>query len=191
MPSRTRSVRDRLRRRIAVALKPRGEDSSPAARNSISFGSCSANHIPKSLTFNPCHPERTPRDPEQSEPRAESNDPEGAGCHHAASWSSTETFREERLDEQYRGRCTGLLRLYLAPLVARVPLRMKQVRNPRPPLRHAIPNAKGEGPAPLPYRGSPEAPRSRFLACGSEQHVVLFLQCESHCRDRCHLTLSS
>ena len=40
--------------------------------------------------------------------------------------------------------------------------------------RHAIPNAKREGPAPLPHCGSPEDQWGRFLACGSEQHVVWF-----------------
>jgi hypothetical protein len=45
------------------------------------------------------------------------------------------------------------------------------------PTRPAIPNAHHEGPAPLPYRGSPEDQRSSFLASPSrgENRVWILL----------------
>jgi hypothetical protein len=81
--------------------------------------------------------------------------------------------RANALMRQCRGHCTGVLRLYLAPLVARVPLRMTECEKSSSPTT-CHPEREREGPAPLPHRGSPEDPRSRFLACGSEQHVVVF-----------------
>lgn len=46
--------------------------------------------VSTSKTIYPCHPERCAR-----ERARESKDPEGAGCHHAASGSSTDTPREK------------------------------------------------------------------------------------------------
>ena len=80
-------------------------------------------HSP-TITFNPCHPERCAR-----ERARESKDPEGASCNHAASGSSTETFRGERLDAAmqrtlHRGPST-------LPRSSRreVPLRMTEVNS--------------------------------------------------------------
>jgi hypothetical protein len=105
--------------------------------------------------------------------RSEPKDPEGAGCNHAASGSSTEKSRGERLDAAWQRMPHRGPSTLPRSACREVPLRMTEVRSPHP--HDMLSRTRSvRGPAPLPHCGSPEDQWGRFLACGSEQHVVWF-----------------
>ena len=124
MLSRTRRVRDRLRCRIAVALKTRGADSSPTVRNSMLFGSAARITLQRSLPFDPV----ILRDARVN--ARESKDPEGADCNHVASGSSTETFVENALMQQCGRHSPGSFD-FTSLLRREVPLRMTDINRDR------------------------------------------------------------
>jgi hypothetical protein len=105
--------------------------------------------------------------------RSEPKDPEGAGCNHAASGSSTEKSRGERLDAAWQRMPHRGPSTLPRSACREVPLRMTEVRNPHP--RDMLSRTRSvRDRLRCRIAVSPEDQWGRFLACGSEQHVVWF-----------------